>query len=154
DGFPNSRAVSTLVSASGDSYYPIRINNPQNLSSGSNVEWPATGTYADAEVFSVVQQVCAQTTATPPGYSTVRKPALVYCIGYGSIFDPANSSTSSYTKAVTFLQSIQYYGNTSAATTTPLQSYQLIYGTPTQRINAMQTAFTNIMQAGVQVSLI
>src|SRR5262249_23470896 len=129
-------------------------NNPQNLSSGSNVEWPSGGSYTDAEVFAVVQQITAQSTANPPGYSTARKPALVYCIGYGSVFDPANAPTNSPTSALNFLQSVQFYGNTSPKTTTPLQPYQMIYGTPAQRISAMQTAFTNIMQKGVQVSLI
>jgi hypothetical protein len=154
DGFPNTRAVSTLVSAGADSYYPIRIYNPANMSATTNVEWPTGGTYANSEVYSVVQQICAQSTASPPGYSTSRKPALVHCIGYGSIFDPANAGTAQ-TTALTFLQTVQYYGNTAQdMNPANFASWRLIYGTNTQRINTMRQAFTNIMQSGVQVSLI
>ena len=101
-----------------------------------------------------MQQITAQTCASPPGYSTSRKPALVYSIGYGSLFDPANSS-STQTSALNFLQSIQYYGNTSTDTTgSNFPTWQRIYGSTTNRVNGMQAAFTKIMQAGVQVSII
>jgi hypothetical protein len=154
DGFPNTRAVATLQNAAGDSYYPIRLVNPANPSSGSNVEWPAGGGYANSEVYSVVQQICALDSASPPGYSTPRKPALVHCIGYGSIFDPANAGQAQ-TTALTFLQTVQFYGSTSTDTNPAnFPAWKMIYGTNAQRISAMQTAFTNIMQSGVQVSLI
>ncbi len=101
-----------------------------------------------------MQQICAQTSASPPGYSTSRKPALVYSIGYGSLFDPANGS-STQTAALDFLQTIQYYGNTATNTSgSNFPTWQRIYGTTTDRVNGMRTAFTNIMQAGVQVSII
>jgi hypothetical protein len=154
DGFPNTRGTATIQNAGADSYYPIRIQNPANLSSASNVEWPSGGTYSNTEVYNMVQQICALTSASPPGYSTSRKPALVYCIGYGSIFDPGNKGQAQ-TTALTFLQTVQYYGNTSQDTNPAnFPSWAMIYGTNANRIATMQQAFTNIMQAGVQVSLI
>jgi hypothetical protein len=153
DGAPNTRADTTVVSQGADSYYPIRIMYPDNLNSSSN-EFPNGGTYADADVYTVVQQITALDTANPPGYSNSRKPALVYCLGYGTMFDPAFNSAH-LTHGLNFLQSIQYYGNTSPDTIgTNFPAWQQIYGTNTQRINKMQTAFTNIMQTGIQVSII
>ncbi len=154
DGVPNTRANANIVAGGADSYYQIRIANPQNLSSGSNVEWPSGGGYSNAEVYSVVQQIVALNTASPPGYSTTRRQALVYCIGYGGDFDPANAGANQ-TAALTFLQTVMNYGNT-AADTNPnnFPMWLRIYGPNSQRITNMQTAFTNIMQAGVQVSLI
>lgn len=153
DGAPNTRAVATLAGSGTDSYYPIRILTPANLSNASN-QFPTGGSYANSDVYTVVQQITALDTASPPGYSSTRKKALVYSIGYGTLFDPAQSSASQ-TTALTFLQTIQYYGNTSPDMTgANFPTAQRIYGTPTQRINSMQSAFTNIMQSGVQVSII
>jgi hypothetical protein len=162
DGFPNTRAVSSKASSSSaglsgsgsDSYFPIRVNNPATTTSTSNVEWPVGGSYQDSEVFTVVKQICAQTTASPPGFSTPQNPLLVFCIGFGSIFDPANAG-SAQTTALTFLQTVQYYGGTSSNTNpASFPAAQQIYGTPAQRITNMQSAFTTIMQSGVQVTLI
>jgi Flp pilus assembly protein TadG len=153
DGAPNTRAVATIANKGSDSYYPIRVVDPANLNDTNN-EYPTGGTYANNEVYDVVKQITALNTASPPGYSTSRKQALVFSIGYGSLFDPANAG-SSQTTALNFLQSIQFYGNTSKDTTgTNFPTWQRIYGTPSNRTSGMQTAFTKIMQAGVQVSII
>jgi hypothetical protein len=163
DGFPNTRSVSSLfsgnnagVAGSGaDSYFPIRIANPQNLSdAANNVEWPVGGSYADAEVYTIVKQITALNTASPPGFSTSYRPMLIYCIGYGSIFDPSFPGAGQ-THALTFLQTIQFYGGTATDTNpSNFPSSQQIYGTPAQRVASMKACFSNIMQAGVQVSLI
>jgi Flp pilus assembly protein TadG len=153
DGAPNTRAFSSIVSSGADSYYPVRIKYPTNLPSTSN-EFPSGGTYADSEVYAVVQQICAQDTASPPGYSNARRQAAVYCIGYGTMFDPSYNS-GNQPHALNFLQSIQYYAGTSPDTTgANFPDWQRIYGTNDQRISRMQTAFTNILQTGVQVSII
>jgi len=154
DGAPNSRADATIVSSGADSYYPIRIKDPSDITNGQN-EFPNWGTYADSEVFTVVQQIAALNTASPPGYSTSRKPALVYSIGYRSLFDPTNSSLPRQAAALTFLQSVQNYGNVSSDMKgANFPDSQLVYGSPSDRQTRIQTAFTNIMQAGVQVSLL
>jgi hypothetical protein len=157
DGAPNSEAYTPIVSKGSDSYYPIRVAYPSDPSNAGN-EFPSSGTWnwsnGTQNVYTVVQQICAKTSASPPGFSTSSKPAQVYCLGYGSLFDPANGNATQ-SNALTFLQTIQYYGNTSKDTSgSNFPSAQLIYGTPTQRINNMQSAFTSIMQTGVQVSII
>lgn len=155
DGAPNTRAYASIQNAGADSYYPIRIKYPDNLSSSSNVEWPSGGTYSDTDVINVVKQICALDTANPPGYSTKRKPAQVYCIGYGTLFDPKNSSDPDQAAAIQFFQIIQYYGNTSTTLSAKdFPANQLIYGTEVERISRMQAAFQSIMQGGVQVSLL
>jgi hypothetical protein len=155
DGAPNTRAYANLVSAGSNSYYPIRVANPANLSSSQNSEWPQSGTYRDSEVQDVARQICNLETASPPGYSTTRKPVQIYCIGYGSLFDPANSSDPDQTNALNFMQTLQYIGNTASTTNgSDFPMNQRIYGTSDERISRMQAAFTNIMQGGVQVSLI
>jgi hypothetical protein len=153
DGAPNTRAYAALAGSGADSFYPIRISDPTNLGSASNTEWPAGGAYSNQEVYDVASQICAMNTATPPGFSTGRKPALIHCIGYGSIFDPANSGATQ-NNALGFLQQIQYIGNTQSSASTVLPDYKRIYGPNQDRIEKMRQAFTNIMQAGVQVSLI
>src|SRR5262249_11049082 len=116
DGAPNTRAYASMGGSGSDSYYKVRIYNPANLGSRSNTEWPSSsGSYDDNEVYSVVSQITALDSASTPGYSTSRKPALVYAIGYGSLFDPSNKS-SDQTDALTFLQTIQNKGNTSSNT--------------------------------------
>ena len=154
DGAPNSRADASIVGAGADSYYPIRIKDPTDITNGQN-EFPNWGSYSDSEVFTVVQQITAMNTASPPGYSTPRKQALVYSIGYGSLFDPANSTLPRQSAALTFLQSVQYYGNVSKDMNgANFPDNQLVYGSLANRQTRIQTAFTNIMQAGVQVSLL
>jgi hypothetical protein len=145
--------MATIVNQGSDSYYPIRVVTPTNLANASN-EFPAGGSYASSEVYPIVQQICALNTASPPGFSSTRKTARVYCLGYGSLFDPANSG-SVQTQALTFLQTMQYYGNTSTDMSgANFPSWQRIYGTTSQRTSGMQTAFTKIMQSGIQVSII
>jgi len=154
DGSPNTRALASLSGTGSDSYYPIRIKDPTSISNGQN-EFPSSGSYSNTEVYNIVKQICALDTASPPGFSTKRKPAQVYGIGFGDMFDPANSSTSGQSNALTFLQSVQYYGGTATNTTgSNFPDWQRIYGDNATRQTRLRTALTNIMQSGVQVSLI
>ncbi len=155
DGAPNNPALASLVSSGSDSYYPIRLQDPTNIPNTVN-EFPSVTTgYNAPDVFYVVQQICASTTASPPGYSTTRKPAYVYALGYGSLFDPANSSLPGQGPALTFLQSVQYYGGTSSDKTgANFPSTQLIYGASGTRPAALQTAISNIVKNTVSISLL
>lgn len=153
DGVPNTRAHAAFVSSGKDSYYPIRVKNPEDLSDSGN-EYPNSGTYNVNDIYSVVEQICKMETNASPGYSTTRKPVLIYPIGYGSLFDPNNKSTNQ-DNALNFMQNVAYRGNTAKTTTgTDFPNWQRIYGTNEERILRMQAAFTNIMQSGIQVSLI
>jgi Flp pilus assembly protein TadG len=154
DGAPNTAATASLVSSGSDTYYQVRIKDPSNLSSSNNVEWPTSPGYSDTAVLSVVKQICALDTASPPGYSTTRKPVNVFPIGYGSLFDPSNPSTAQ-TTALNFMQNVAYNGNTATDTSgTNFPDWARVYGTNDQRVTRMQAAFTKIMQSGVQVTLI
>ena len=111
-----------------------------------------------SNTYGFVQQMCALDTASPPGFSTKRKPVQVYSIGYGSLYDPANAG-STQQNALTFLQTVQYHSGTSADTNwANFPDNQRIYGPSDTsaggRLDRMQKAFSSIMQAGVQVSLI
>jgi hypothetical protein len=104
--------------------------------------------------YDVAQAICNMTTnSTTPGYSTPRKPAKIYTIAFGSLFEPANSSTYK-TQALGVLQNLQTIGGVQSSNSTPLDPSQIIVGTPAQRISNMQTAFQKIMQGGVQISLV
>lgn len=154
DGAPNTRAYASVSGSGADSYYKIRLTNPNKYQDGVNVEWPSGGSYSDNEVYDVVKQICKLETASPPGYSTPRKPALVYPLGYGTLFDPANPSQGQ-SDALNFLQTCAFYGNTATNTSgSAFPDSRRIYGTNQQRIDRIRQAFTEIMQNGVQVTLI
>lgn len=153
DGAPNTRSIKSIVSSGANSYYPIRVKDP-TTPAGSQTEFPSSGTYSDAEVFAIVTQICALDTASTPGYSTKRKPAQVYALGFGSLFEPSNSTTAK-TDALNFLQSVQYYGNVATNTTgSNFPDWQRVYGDTSTRQQRLRDAITKIMQSGVQVSLI
>jgi Flp pilus assembly protein TadG len=154
DGVPNSRAYAAMSGSGGDSYYKIRLRNPDRYQDGSNVEWPTSGGINLAEVYDVVKQICKLETDNPAGYSTSRRPALVHPIGYGSLFDPNNPS-GAQTSALNFMQTVAFYGNTATTTNGgDFPDSRRIYGDNDQRIERMRQAFTDIMQSGVQVTLI
>jgi hypothetical protein len=157
DGVPNTEAQSTLSGSGSDTYYPIRVYDPANMADPKNVEWPTrpSGSYNNTQVYGIVQQICASTTASPPGFSTPRKAAQVWCIGYGSLYDPSGPGTTVRSNGMTFLQTIMYYSGTAPNTTgSNFPDSLLVYGTSSQRVTRMQAAFTQIMQSGVQVSLL
>jgi hypothetical protein len=155
DGAPNTQATASIGGSGTDSYYRIRLTNPENFKDGKNVEWPSGGSYADNDVYNVVDQICKlETASSPPGYSTARRPALIYSIGYGSLFDPNNPSAAQ-TDALEFLQTIAFKGNTAkSGGAGSFPDNRRIYGTNQQRIDRIRNIFTEIMQSGVQVSLI
>jgi len=154
DGVPNTQANKAIANFGADSYYPVRIKDPANLSNSTNTEWPTTGNFALSEVYDVVKQIAAMDTASPPGYSNVRRKALIYPIAYGSLFDTANTS-SQQTTALNTMQTIANYGNTASDQSgANFPDLFRIYGTNDQRVTRMRNAFTAIMQTGTQVSLI
>jgi hypothetical protein len=152
DGAPNTRAYAALSGSGSSAYYPIRITYPEKLTDTANIEWPSSGSYSSTEVYNVVEQICKL--ESDSGYSTPRKKALVYALGYGSLFEPSNTS-SAQTNALGFLQTVNFKGNTATTTSAAdFPDWQRIYGDNDTRINRMKNAFTTIMQADVQVSLL
>ncbi len=159
DGMVNTTALASFTNAGAyNSYYNVRLAD--GTSSGSN-EYPTavSGNVAlgSTQATTILSQICALDTAASPGYSTARKPVLVHCIAFGSLFDSSNNSTYK-TNALSLLENMQYTGGKAggeqATTSTPLASYKIIVGPYATRIANLQTAFGTIMQSGVQVSLI
>ena len=150
DGIVNTPVTASLTNGGAyNSYYNVR----------QPTEFPvASGMAADQQTYAIANQICALDSASPPGYSSTMKPALIHCIGFGSIFEPSASSdpgaAANQSTALTLLQQLQYIGNTQSDPSTPLAPYKTITGTPQQRIDSLRQAFSTIMQDGVQVSLI
>ncbi len=151
DGAPNTTASAAFNSAgSCTSYYSVRYN--YGSPAGSDFPTSVNG-YADndptvtGQVNNIVSQLAAQTTAGNPGYSTPSKPLLLHCIGFGPQFDPSGSSSAT-NKAT--LNQMQTLGNV----TDGMPSYKIVYGNQATIVSSLQQAFTQILQTGVQISLI
>jgi Flp pilus assembly protein TadG len=144
DGLPNTSATASLVSAGTYNYYKIRydMNNP----TGS--EYPAISvSYSNdpnvlSQINSLVQQLATD-------YGSSRNPFRLYAIGFGPVFEGANAAD-----ALQTLQSMQYYAGTQSSASTALASNQIITGTGSAMSSNMISAFTSILQNGVQVALI
>jgi Flp pilus assembly protein TadG len=111
-----------------NSYYNINNNNfdePVN----SNVNSPSKQV-----TYTVAQQLCASTAASPPGYSTSRQPARIHCMAFGAMMEPSmtNDATAGPMQlcVMQFLLNIQQYGNTSPSSDT-IQTCWGYPGTPT-----------------------
>jgi hypothetical protein len=149
DGLVNSRASAAFTdNGKYHSYYNVRAPNEFPSDSGSD---PTTQTY------SIVDRICALNTASPPGYSTPRKPVIIHCLAFGTLFEPASSSPET-DDALERLQMMQFKGGQAGGeqptASTPLPDYKRIIGTADERIARLKEAFSRIMQDGVQVSLI
>lgn len=151
DGAPNTTASASIVdNGPHKSYFRVRYNS----SSPSSSDFPTSvNGYSDnsstvtSQIFDLCSRLAALDTASPPGYSTASKKMLIHCIGFGPQFDPANSSAAAATAT---LNQMQLLGNVNDG----MPSYKIIYGNESTMINNMQRAFTQILQDGVQVSLI
>jgi len=151
DGAPNTTASATLNNfGTANSYYRIRYNSSNPGSS----EFPSgISSYSDnsssvtSPLYSLCTQLARLDTLSPPGHSTPSKPAQIHCIGFGPVFAPGASSATSATNT---LNQMQIRGNV----TDGMPSYKIVYGTEASIVGKLQTAFTQIMQSGVQISLI
>jgi hypothetical protein len=154
DGAPNTTATAGFTNAGPyQSYYNIRYNSANPTGS----EYPSVGGYSDndptvtSQIFSICQQVVAQDTANPPGYSTSRKPVLIHTIAFGPVFD---ATSPGHTAALQTLQQVQYIGNTQSSPSDPLPAYKIVTGDDATIVSELRTAISNIMQSEVPVSLI
>jgi hypothetical protein len=145
DGSPNVSATAGLNNlGTYNSYYSIRYNS----SSPTASEFPTTGSSGvTSQINTLVAQLAALDTASPPGYSSNTKKLQLHCIGFGPEFSPSGPNRATN---IAVLNQMQTLGNV----TDGMPSYKIIYGTESQVTNALQQAFTQILQSGVQVSLI
>ena len=160
DGLPNTTASAGFVSAKGPSgenrsYYRVRYNsaNPGGSQFPSVASSSDNSSAVTTQIYDVASQICSLETASIPGFSTSRKPVKIHCIGFGPIFE---TSSSARTSALTTLQQIERIGK-AQSTSTPtawLPDYKIVTGDDDAIIAKLRTAIINIMQDGVQVSLI
>ncbi len=147
DGLANCTATASLVTASsGYTYYKIRydMNNP----TGS--EYPTIDPL-NINDSTVLNQVYSLVTQMQTTYTTTRNPFRLYAIGFGPVFA---SGAPDAAGALSTLQTMQYYAGTQSDKTTALASNQIITGTDSQMLTNMTSAYTSILQNGVQIALI
>ncbi len=145
DGLANCDATASLVNAGSYKYYQIRydMNNPN----GS--EYPAVTTYGDLNDPAVVSHVYSLVQQLATDYGTPRNPFRLYAMGFGPVFQGPDANA-----ALATLQNMQYYAGTQTSPGTPLPASQIITGTDSQMSTNMTTAFTNILENGIQIALI
>ncbi|HEY7330491.1 MAG TPA: pilus assembly protein TadG-related protein [Gemmataceae bacterium] len=144
DGLANTTATASLVNAGSYKYYQIRYD----MNKPSSSEYPSVTTYGVNnstvlnQVYSLVQQLASDC-------GTSRNPFRLYAIGFGPVFSGTNS-----TAALQTLQTMQYYAGTQSSAATALSSDQIITGTDAQMLTKMTNTFTNILENGVQITII
>ena len=144
DGIPETNATANLVSGGSYNYYQIRYD--MNLPGSS--EYPAVLETTDADP-AVTNQIYSLVSKLSTDYGTTRNPFKLYAIGFGPVFSGPDSSV-----ALNVLQTMQYYGNTQSSASTALPTNQIITGTDATMSANMISAYTSILQSGVQIALI
>ncbi|MGA2257433.1 MAG: hypothetical protein ABSG53_22470, partial [Thermoguttaceae bacterium] len=141
DGDPNTSASASFVNGgANNSYYKVRYN--QN--SPSTSEYPNNVNGYSDNSGTVVNQILTLVNQLTTSYSTGSKPLLLHCIAFGSIIDAAGLST---------LHQMQTAGNVFDGPANTLPSYKILTSASTY-VTDLQKAFAEILQDGVQVSLI
>jgi Flp pilus assembly protein TadG len=144
DGLPNCMATATLNTSGTYNYYPIRydMNKPNSSEYPAVLPGGLNNVTILNQVYTLVQQLSTD-------YSTSRNPFRLYAIGFGPVFQGPDA-----TSALTTLQTMQYYAGTQTDPSTALPSNQIITGTGDQMSANLTSAFTGILQKGVQIALI
>jgi Flp pilus assembly protein TadG len=144
DGLANCTATASLVNAGSYKYYKIRYD----MNKPNSSEYPSVNTYSINnstvlnQIYSLVQQLAND-------YGSPRNPFRLYAIGFGPVFQGPDAAA-----ALQTLQYMQYYAGTQSSPSTPLSPDQIITGTDAQMLTKMTNTFTNILQNGVQITLI
>lgn len=151
DGAPNTTASATFQNNGAyNSFYRVRFN-AANVS-GSDFPTGVSGTSDNdptvvSQITSICQRICALDTASNPGFSQGSKPVQIHCIGFGPLFAPSDPNRGT---RIDTLNQMQQIGSVNDG----MPDYKLAYGTESQVVSKLQQAFTQILQSGVQVSLI
>ena len=151
DGAPNTNASASFTGTTAyNSYYNIRYNSSNPSSSefpGSINGYSDNSSTVTTQINNICTQICALDSASSPGYSTASKKVQIHCLGFGPQFAPTGSTR---TANIATLNAMQTIGNV----TDNMPSYKIIYGSQSTVVTSLQQAFTQILQSGVQVSLI
>ena len=146
DGLANCSATASLVTPSGATYSYYKIRYDMNKPNSS--EYPSIGP-TNINDSGVLSQVYSLVDQLKSDFGTTRNPFRLYAIGFGPVFAGADA-----TDAQTTLQTMQYHAGTQSSASTALPSSQIVTGTDSQMTTNMTTAFTSILQSGVQIALI
>lgn len=144
DGIPQCKATASLVTSGNYSYYPIRydMNSPTSSEFPKVVETFDADPHVTDQIYTLIDQL--NTT-----YGSSRNPFKLYTIGFGPVFSGSDRDT-----ALGVLQTMQFHGNTQSDASTSLPSSQVITGTDADMTANLISAYTNILQKGVQIALI
>jgi hypothetical protein len=144
DGLANCGATASLITNGTYKYYQIRYDMNKPYTS----EFPSINP-TNINDSGVLTQVYSLVTQLATDYGTSRNPFRLYAIGFGPVFAGADA-----TAAQTTLQTMQYNAGTQSSASTALPSNQIITGTDSQMSKNMISAFTTILENGVQIALI
>jgi Flp pilus assembly protein TadG len=144
DGLANCSATASLISAGTYKYYQIRYD----MNKPSSSEYPTINA-TNVNDPTVLSQVYSLVDQLKNDYGTARNPFRLYTLGFGPVFSGPDA-----TAALTTLQTMQYHAGTQSNASTPLPSNQIVTGTDAVMLSNMESAFTSILQNGVQIALI
>jgi hypothetical protein len=138
----SSTSNPTLTTNGSYNYYAVRYN----MNSPSGSEYPSVNpsTITDSGVMTQVNNIVS---AMASKYGTTRNPFRLYAIGFGPVFSGTDA-----TLATGNLVSMQNAANSTSITSLP--SNQVITGTDTVMSANMISAYTSILENGVQIALI
>jgi Flp pilus assembly protein TadG len=143
DGMPNVQASATLTTNGSYTYYPIQYD--MNKPTSSN--YPTGNNYTAVNDPTTLSQIYGYVSTLSSTYGTTRNPFRLYGIGFGPVFSGADASSAQST-----LVAMQNAANGTSITSLP--SSQIITGTDTQMSANLVSAFTNILENSVQITLI
>jgi hypothetical protein len=146
DGQPNCSATASLVNGGSYSYYQVRydMNKPYTSEYPTINATSSSDTTMQNQIYSLIDQLKSD-------YGSARNPFRLYAIGFGPVF---NSGSANRSDALSVLQTMQYHAGTQSNAATALPSNQIITGTDSQMSSNMISAYTSILQNGVQIALI
>ena len=142
-------SVTTGSSPVNNSYYNIGGNNATTSSTD-----PST------DAINIATKMVAQVTDTSngPGFATPTKPVTIHCIAFGALFNSDANGAAGGNQAMSLLQSLSALGGTgfptSVTDTGSPYYYKLCVGTLAQRQSKLQTAFTTIMDDGINIIMV
>jgi Flp pilus assembly protein TadG len=146
---PFVNSVTTGTSPVNNSYYNIGGNNATT-----------SGTDPSTDAVNIATKMVALTTDTTngPGFATATKPVTIHCIAFGALFNADADGTAGGNQAMTLLQNLSALGGTgfpaSVTDTSSPYYYKLCIGTLAQRQSKLQTAFTTIMDDGINIIMV
>jgi Flp pilus assembly protein TadG len=156
DGMANQASTVPFVPSVTGGSNPV--NNSYYNVGGNNATTSATDPSTDA--INVATKICALTTdsSNGPGFATPTKAVTIHCIAFGALFNQDANGAAGGNQAMALLQNLSALGGTgfpaSVTDTGSPYFYKLCVGTLAQRQSKLQTAFTTIMDDGINIIMV